>query len=79
MFLRVIVLSVFLAAAAANYAALPKASPETILNVIFKLFKVDADAATCISDTTGVSQTIRDFGEEYVSDFVLYYRYYLLN
>lgn len=65
MFLRILVLSVVLASAFANYAALPKASPETILTVIFKLFKVDADASTCISDSTGVSQQIRDFGEEY--------------
>lgn len=66
MFAKVlIVLAMLLAVASANYAKAHKASSETILNVIFKLFKVDADAATCISDTTGVSQTIRDFGEEY--------------
>jgi hypothetical protein len=67
MLFRIVLLIAFLAVATANYGAKLSIDESKILNVLFKLFKVDADAATCASDTTGVTQNIKDFSAEYNS------------
>jgi len=45
-----------------------KLSDETkVLKVIFKLLKIDADPATCMSDTTGTAVNFKDFSTEFES------------
>lgn len=65
MLLRVAFLFALLAVASANYGAKLAIDETKILTVIFKIFKVDADAATCVSSTTGVSANLKDFSAEY--------------
>lgn len=45
-----------------------KLSDETkVLKVIFKLLKIDADPATCMSDSTGAAINFKDFANEFES------------
>lgn len=65
MIFRLALVVTLLAVATANYGAKLDINESKVLSVLFKLFHVDADAATCVSDTTGVSQNIKDFSAEY--------------
>jgi len=61
MFTLLIVLA--LACTCAN--AMSTKSEEKLLQVIFKLLKIDADPATCMSDTTGMATNFKDFSTEF--------------
>lgn len=65
--LRVVLLLGVLLVASANYGAKLSIDETKVLKVIFKLLKIDADPSTCASDTTGVSQNIKDFSAEYAA------------
>ena len=63
MLVRVLVVLAVVAVTAAKISI----DEAKVLKVLFKVFKIDADPATCATDTTGVSNYVRDFTSEYES------------
>ena len=61
----ILALLVVLALAAFTCNAISTSSETKILSVIFKLLKIDADPATCMSDATGMATNFKDFSTEF--------------